>query len=109
YSLTSVAAFRETAERTKELGFTDLVVHWPRPEPPFAGDHAVLDELAGGVLDEDRAERFAGSRDGRQPALHRRHEFKPESVARAALRATSPGILQDRLMRRYSRTGDIVS
>jgi len=56
YSLTSVAAFRETAERTKELGFTDLVVHWPRPEPPFAGDHAVLDELAGGVLDEVRAE-----------------------------------------------------
>src|SRR5690606_20190143 len=80
YSLTSVAAFRETAERTKELGFTDLVVHWPRPEPPFAGDPAVLDELAGGVLDEVRADWFAGPRDGR------RRRGAPPTVRRASQR-----------------------
>lgn len=54
YSLTSVAAFTETAERAAGLGFTDVVVHWPRPTDPFRGDPAILDDLAAGVLDQVR-------------------------------------------------------
>jgi hypothetical protein len=28
------------------LGFTDVIVHWPRPSGVYAGDPAVLDEVA---------------------------------------------------------------
>src|SRR5439155_196393 len=41
--LTSVEAFRDTAGRYEEVGVTDLVVHWPRPAPPFAGDQATFE------------------------------------------------------------------
>ena len=41
--LTSVEAFRDTAGRYEEVGVTDLVVHWPRPAPPFAGDEATFE------------------------------------------------------------------
>ncbi|MGH3431394.1 MAG: LLM class flavin-dependent oxidoreductase [Thermocrispum sp.] len=51
YCLTSVDAFTDAAQRAARLGFTDLVVHWPRPNEPFHGDPAVLEELAAGVLD----------------------------------------------------------
>jgi alkanesulfonate monooxygenase SsuD/methylene tetrahydromethanopterin reductase-like flavin-dependent oxidoreductase (luciferase family) len=36
--LASVEAFRHTVGRYREAGVTDLVVHWPRPGEPFAGD-----------------------------------------------------------------------
>ena len=36
--LVSADAFEETLGRYGEAGITDFVVHWPRPEPPFAGD-----------------------------------------------------------------------
>ena len=35
--LASPEAFAETTGRYAEAGVTDFVVHWPRPEPPFAG------------------------------------------------------------------------
>ncbi len=50
----SVAAFREAAGRFAELGFADLVVPWPRPEEPFAGDLRTLEAIAAEVLPQLR-------------------------------------------------------
>jgi alkanesulfonate monooxygenase SsuD/methylene tetrahydromethanopterin reductase-like flavin-dependent oxidoreductase (luciferase family) len=50
FALTSVATFEETVLRAGELGFTDVVCHWPRPEGPYAGDAAVLEEVAAQVI-----------------------------------------------------------
>ena len=47
YSLESVTLFEEATGRARELGFTDLVVHWPRAEGVYAGREAVLEEVAG--------------------------------------------------------------
>lgn len=46
-ALDSADAFEDLAGRYAELGFTDLAIHYPRPEPPFAGDPGVLDVIAG--------------------------------------------------------------
>ena len=32
--------------RAEELGFTDVVVHWPRAESPYRGAVAVLEQVA---------------------------------------------------------------
>lgn len=48
--LASVEAFRDVAGRYAEVGFTDLVVHWPRSEEPFKADVAVLEQIAAEVL-----------------------------------------------------------
>jgi alkanesulfonate monooxygenase SsuD/methylene tetrahydromethanopterin reductase-like flavin-dependent oxidoreductase (luciferase family) len=45
YSLESVGAFDEMVGRAGEAGFTDVIVHWPRSEGPYAGDEAILDTL----------------------------------------------------------------
>jgi alkanesulfonate monooxygenase SsuD/methylene tetrahydromethanopterin reductase-like flavin-dependent oxidoreductase (luciferase family) len=51
YSLSSVAAFADAVGRAAELGFTDVITHWPRPSGGwFAGDEAVLDAVAAEVL-----------------------------------------------------------
>jgi alkanesulfonate monooxygenase SsuD/methylene tetrahydromethanopterin reductase-like flavin-dependent oxidoreductase (luciferase family) len=50
YSLSSVAYLEDAAGRAGELGFTDLVVHWPRPDGPYAGDEAVLESAAAELL-----------------------------------------------------------
>lgn len=52
YSLTSVERFREVAGRARGLGFTDLVVHWPRADGVYAGSEAVLERVAADVLPE---------------------------------------------------------
>lgn len=44
--LTSVEAFRDCIGRADELGFTDVVLAWPRPSEPFAGDEQFLDDVA---------------------------------------------------------------
>jgi alkanesulfonate monooxygenase SsuD/methylene tetrahydromethanopterin reductase-like flavin-dependent oxidoreductase (luciferase family) len=44
--LQSVEAFDETLARCESLGFTDLVVHWPRAGEPFQGDERVLEKVA---------------------------------------------------------------
>ena len=46
YSLRSVGAFEDAVGRAGELGFTDVVVHWPRADGVYAGDEAVLEEVA---------------------------------------------------------------
>ena len=47
YSLSSVDAFTEAVERAAGLGFTDVILHWPRRDSWYAGDEAVLDAAAG--------------------------------------------------------------
>ena len=50
FSLTSVAAFEDAVGRAAELGFTDVITHRPRPEPPYAGELATLEAVASDVL-----------------------------------------------------------
>ena len=46
YSLQSVGAFDDAVGRASELGFTDVISHWPRPDGIYAGKESVLDEVA---------------------------------------------------------------
>lgn len=46
YSLSSVAAFEDTVGRAAELGFTDVIAHWPREDGVYAGSEDVLHEVA---------------------------------------------------------------
>jgi len=57
YSLSSVQAFTDAAGRAAELGFTDVVVHWPRSSEPYAGRETVLEQVVADVLPglQDRA------------------------------------------------------
>lgn len=50
YSLSSVQAFTDAVGRAGELGFTDVITHWPRESSWYAGDEAVLDAVATEVL-----------------------------------------------------------
>ncbi|EHR48656.1 flavin-dependent oxidoreductase, F420-dependent methylene-tetrahydromethanopterin reductase [Saccharomonospora marina XMU15] len=50
FSLSSVDAFAEAAGRAGELGFTDVVAHWPRSEPPYCGHESVLEQVADELL-----------------------------------------------------------
>jgi alkanesulfonate monooxygenase SsuD/methylene tetrahydromethanopterin reductase-like flavin-dependent oxidoreductase (luciferase family) len=50
YSLVSKQAFVDAAGRAGELGFTDVVVHWPRSSGPYAGRESVLEEVVSDVL-----------------------------------------------------------
>jgi alkanesulfonate monooxygenase SsuD/methylene tetrahydromethanopterin reductase-like flavin-dependent oxidoreductase (luciferase family) len=43
--LESVAAFQDTIGRYAEIGVTDFVVHWPRPDPPYAADLATFERI----------------------------------------------------------------
>ncbi|MEU4159984.1 LLM class flavin-dependent oxidoreductase [Actinoplanes sp. NPDC026670] len=44
--LDSKDAFFDAAGRFAEVGITDLVVQWPRPDEPFPGREEVLDDIA---------------------------------------------------------------
>lgn len=46
YALSSAGAFWDAVGRAEELGFTDVVVHWPRTEGIYAGDETVLEAVA---------------------------------------------------------------
>lgn len=50
YSLSNVDTFTDAVGRAAELGFTDVVVHWPRPTGIYAGSESLLDTLAADVL-----------------------------------------------------------
>lgn len=50
YALTSPDVFADIAERLGGLGFTDMVVAWPRAEQPYAGSEAVLERIATDVM-----------------------------------------------------------
>nr|WP_244872431.1 LLM class flavin-dependent oxidoreductase [Catellatospora sp. TT07R-123] len=48
--LASVESFQETVAWCRELGITDLVVPFPRTDPPYAGDQRILERIAREVL-----------------------------------------------------------
>ena len=50
YSLSSVEAFRDAAGRAAELGFTDIITHWPRSSSPYEGRESVLEQVVVEVL-----------------------------------------------------------
>lgn len=50
YSLTSKECFTDAVGRAAELGFTDVVVHWPRHDGIYAGSETVVEEIAADVL-----------------------------------------------------------
>lgn len=47
FSLASLAVFEDMAGQAQDLGFTDVVTHFPRPDGPYAGRLATLEEVAG--------------------------------------------------------------
>jgi hypothetical protein len=47
-----VDTFTDAAQRARKLGFTDIVVHWPRATDPYLGREAVLERVADEVLAE---------------------------------------------------------
>jgi hypothetical protein len=44
--LQSLDAFVDFAGRHLELGFTDIVIHWPIPDSPFAADEKAFEQIA---------------------------------------------------------------
>ncbi|NYJ75963.1 LLM class flavin-dependent oxidoreductase [Allobranchiibius huperziae] len=46
YALSSVEHFADMVGRAEELGFTDVITHWPRPDGPYAGSRDVLEAVA---------------------------------------------------------------
>lgn len=48
----SLSAYEDAAGELEEAGFTDLVVHWPRPDQPYQGDEQVLVDFAAEHLAE---------------------------------------------------------
>lgn len=46
FSMSSLDALVEGVERAAALGFTDVVVHWPRAQGIYAGDERVLEQVA---------------------------------------------------------------
>ncbi|OIJ91988.1 LLM class flavin-dependent oxidoreductase [Streptomyces colonosanans] len=44
--LESLDAFVDFAGRHAELGFTDLVIHWPIPDSDFAADEKIFEQIA---------------------------------------------------------------
>lgn len=47
YSLSGTGAFSDAVGRAAQLGFTDVVTHWPRSEGWYAGSEKVLESVAG--------------------------------------------------------------
>jgi hypothetical protein len=45
-TLTSLEQFRDSAGQAAALGFTDIVIPWPRRDGPFAGIESTLDDIA---------------------------------------------------------------
>ena len=50
FSLSSAEYFADATGRAGELGFTDVITHWPRPDGPYAGDEAVLEAVAADLV-----------------------------------------------------------
>ncbi|MCP2031893.1 alkanesulfonate monooxygenase SsuD/methylene tetrahydromethanopterin reductase-like flavin-dependent oxidoreductase (luciferase family) [Okibacterium sp. HSC-33S16] len=46
YALDSVARFEDSVGRAAELGFTEVLTHWPRADGIYAGSEAVLEAAA---------------------------------------------------------------
>ncbi|HET8956710.1 MAG TPA: LLM class flavin-dependent oxidoreductase [Solirubrobacterales bacterium] len=54
YSLSSVETFSDFVGRSQELGFTDVVSHWPRASGWYAGQEGILEEIADTYLESAR-------------------------------------------------------
>ena len=65
FSLESVEVYADMVGRADELGFTDTITHWPRPEAPYAGSEATLEEVASRFV--RRGEGDAGASGGCGP------------------------------------------
>ena len=50
YALSSVAYLADAAGRAGDLGFTDVITHWPRPDGPYAGQESVLEAAVAQLL-----------------------------------------------------------
>jgi len=50
YALSSVEYLVNAVGRAGELGFTDVITHWPRPDGPYAGEESVLEAGAAQLL-----------------------------------------------------------
>ncbi|MFI7061232.1 LLM class flavin-dependent oxidoreductase [Kribbella sp. NPDC050124] len=50
FSLSSVDAFEDVVGRAADLGFTDVISHWPRAEGVYAGSVDVLEKVVGEVI-----------------------------------------------------------
>lgn len=50
FSLESVDLYEEMTGRAAALGFTDTITHWPRPQDPYAGSEATLEQVASRFL-----------------------------------------------------------
>ncbi|GLY18992.1 luciferase [Kineosporia sp. NBRC 101677] len=46
FSLSSVGVYQEMTGRAGELGFTDVITHWPRSSGPYEGDVKILEAVA---------------------------------------------------------------
>ena len=57
FSLSSWDTLQEGVERAAALGFTDVVVHWPRGQGVYAGREALLERMAAEL---ERAARAPG-------------------------------------------------
>jgi len=54
FALASVGVFEEMVGRAGQLGFTDVITHWPRPDGPYAGQVSVLEAVAAEVVGRTR-------------------------------------------------------
>jgi alkanesulfonate monooxygenase SsuD/methylene tetrahydromethanopterin reductase-like flavin-dependent oxidoreductase (luciferase family) len=50
YSLASPETFEDLVRRVAELGFTDVISHWPRSSTPYEGDETTLETIATQVI-----------------------------------------------------------
>lgn len=50
FSLVSVEFFADAVGRAAELGFTDVITHWPRESSWYAGDEAILEKVVTEVM-----------------------------------------------------------
>lgn len=50
FALTSPEYFADATGRAAELGFTDVITHWPRPSGWYAGDESVLEKVAAEIV-----------------------------------------------------------
>ncbi|GAA3996263.1 LLM class flavin-dependent oxidoreductase [Allokutzneria multivorans] len=50
FSLSSVDSFEDATGRAAELGFTDVITHWPRQSDWYAGDIDVLEDVVTSVI-----------------------------------------------------------
>ena len=57
FSLSSVGYFTEAAGRAAEVGFTDVITHWPRQDGVYAGSQSTLERVVADVLPGLRAAR----------------------------------------------------